>query len=203
MLAACNLVAPTLPPTLAESEETTQFVTVPTRQAWVQAPGALLVTQRTLVNSLEQRIGLVNRTGAPGDNVIVLRARYVTGQQQGRFQLDEFRRRLDGLPAPFATLTPGDLFTETDDLGPFFWAERRVGSGTVCVLGLRRLDSTTRQMPGNTNVMDVMMRNCVNGEADQALAPILSGNIAGWGRAGGASGAEGITLLSPLSGPTP
>lgn len=203
MLAACNFLTPGFAPNLAKSEKTTQFFTVSSNKAWVRAPGALLVTQRELVNNLEQRIGLVNRTGVPGDNLIVLQARFVNEQNQGRFQLDEFRRQLDGLPAPFASVTSGELFTETDDLGAFFWTERRVGSGTVCVLGLRRLDSATRQLPGNANVMDVMLRNCVNGEADTALAPIMSRSIAASGHTGGGAAEIDITLLSPLAGPTP
>jgi len=199
----CTLVPSQLPPTLADAELTTQFVTVPSNQAWVRAPGAVVVMERGLLNSMEQRIGLVNHTAAPGDNMLVLRARVVEGQQQGRFRFDEFLRRVDGLPAPFGALKPGDLFTDADELGVFFWAENRSGSSTVCVLGLRRLDSTMRQLPGNTNVMDVMLRNCVNGDVEQAIEPIMAVNIGNLASGGKTASSGGIRMLSPLAGPTP
>lgn len=202
-LSACNLVPPQLPPLLTEVEETTQFVPVPLGQAWVNAPGAVIVTERGLVNSLEQRIGLENRTAVSGDNMLTLRARVVEGQQQGRFRYEEFLRRIGGLPAPFGALKPGDLLTGEDDLGTYFWAENRAGANTVCVLGLRRLGTGIRQMPGNTNVMDVMLRNCVNGEAEQALEPLMAASIGYIPGVGTTPDRGGIEMLSPLAGPTP
>lgn len=202
-LCACNLVAPQLPPMLAEVEETTQFVTVPLGQAWVSAPEAVIVTERGLVNSMEQRIGLVNRTAVSGDNVLTLRARVVQGQQQGRFRFDEFLRRIGGLPDPFSALKPGELFSGEDDLGTYFWAEHRAGANTICVLGLRRLGTGIRQMPGDTNVMDVMLRNCVTGDVDQALEPIMATSIGNVSGARTTTESSRIQMLSPLAGPTP
>ncbi|WP_349039251.1 hypothetical protein [Pseudotabrizicola sp. 4114] len=194
---------PQLPPMLGEVEETTQFVTVPLGQAWVNAPGAVIVTERGLVNSLEQRIGLVNRTAVRGDNMLTLRARVVQGQQEGRFRFDEFLRRIGGLPDPFSTLKSGDLLTGEDELGPYFWAENRVGGNTICVLGLRRLGTGMRQMPGDTNVMDVMLRNCVAGDAEQALEPIMAASIGYISGVATTQDSRGIEMLSPLAGPTP
>ena len=202
-LAACNVVPPQLSPMLDEVEETTAFATVPLSRAWVNVPEALLVTERGLVNSREQRIGLANRTTVSGDNVMTLRARVAQGQQEGRFRYEEFLRRIGGLPEPFTTLQAGDLLTGEDELGTYFWGESRLGANTVCVLGLRRLGTGFRQMPGNTNVMDVMLRNCVNGDAEQALAPLWASSIGYVSGVGAAETRGRIEMLSPLAGPTP
>lgn len=202
-LSACNLVPPQLGPTLEETEETVQFVTVPLNQTWVYVPGAVVATERGLVNSQEQRIGLANHTGVAGDNVLLLRARVVQGQQQGRLRYEEFLRRSGGLPGPFTAMKPGDLMTGEDDLGPYFWAEQRLGANTICVLALRRLDSGMRQMPGDTNVLDVMLRNCVNGTAEQALAPVMAANIGNYPGGSAARTPGSSRMLSPLAGPTP
>jgi hypothetical protein len=203
VLASCNTVMPQLPPELAEAEATNQFVTVPLSQAWLHVPKAVIVTERGLVNSMEQRIGLVNRTAVSGDNVMVLRARVVQGQRQGRFRYDEFVRRIGGLPAPFTDMKSGDLATGEDALGTYLWAENRSGANTICVLGLRRLDAGMQQLPDDTNVLDVMMRNCVNGDLEQALAPMMASSISNIASAGSAAPSGGIQMLSPLAGPTP
>lgn len=202
-LAGCNLAMPQLPPGLEEAEQTSQFVTVPRGKAWLHVPSAVVVTERGLVNSMEQRIGLANRTAVAGDNMITLRARVVPGQTQGRFRYEEFLRRVGGLPQPFAALKSGDLLTGEDELGTYLWAERRMGPDTLCVLGLRRLDSGMQQMPGETNVLDMMMRNCVNGDAERALAPMMAVNIGNMAGAGDGPNTKGIKMLSPLAGPTP
>lgn len=203
MVGACNLTTSELSPSLSEAEETTQFVTVPLRQSWVHAPGAVVVTERGLVDSMEQRIGLANQTTIPGDNMITLRARALQGQMLGRFRYEEFLRRVGGLPVPFTALKSGDLSTGEDELGTYLWAESRSGANTICVLGLRRLDTGMEQMPGGTNVVDMLMRNCVNGTVEQALAPMMATTIANIAAAGAAPTAQGIQMLSPLAGPTP
>jgi hypothetical protein len=202
-LQACNLTMPQIPPTLAEAEATNQFVTVPLGQAWVHAPSAVVVTERGLVNSREQRIGLVNRTAVSGDNMMILRASVVPGQQLGRLRFEEFVRRIGGLPEPFTKMQSGDLLTAEDELGVYMWAEERIGANTVCVLGLRRLDTGMQQMPGDTNVLDMMMRNCVNGEVEQALKPMMATTIGNMAGANTSPTDIGIRMLSPLAAPSP
>ncbi|MDB5666439.1 hypothetical protein [Cypionkella sp.] len=202
-LLGCNLAPAQLPPFLSDVEDTTAFIAVPTGQAWINAPAAIVVTERGLTNSREQRIGLVNQTAVRGDNMMTLRARVVDGQMQGRFRYEEFLRRIGGLPAPFTAMKSGDLLTGEDALGMYLWAENRIGSNTICVLGLRRLDTGMRQMPGDTNVLDVMMRNCVNGDVDAALEPMMASSIGNAAGAAAASAEGSIQMLSPLAGPTP
>jgi hypothetical protein len=206
--AACDIVPfsivlpTTLPPSLVETEENSQFSILPLNRMWVQVPGALVATQRGLVNSMEQRIGLANQTTSPGDNYVQLRARFRQGHEIGRFRYDEFLRRIGGLPEPFSDMKPGDLLTGEDDLGVYFWAEQTDG-GTNCVLAIRRLDSGMRQMPGDTNVLDVLLRNCVNGTVEQALKPIMASSIGNYPGAGASLPEGSSRMLSPLAGPTP
>ena len=202
-LSACDLVAPQMPPTFDEVEDTAQFVSIPLNATWVFAPGAVTALQRNLLNSWEQRIGLPNRTTVPGDNALRLRARFVPGQDTGRFVYEEFLRRIGGLPAPFTAMKSGDLLSADDALGTYFWAEYRYGDSTICVLGLRRLNAGTRQMPGNTNALDVVLRNCVNGTAQDALKPITAANVGNYPGGSFAGASAPVRMLSPLAGPTP
>ncbi|MDO9526667.1 MAG: hypothetical protein Q7J57_14200 [Gemmobacter sp.] len=199
LLTACELAPIDLPVTLVQAEETTQFIAVPLHQAWVAAPGAIFVSERDLVNSVEQRIGLANHTLAAGDNLLTLRAR----TRGGRLVYDEFLRRVGGLPEPFTSLTPGDLLTGEDALGPYLWAEERRGESTICVLAFRRLDSGARQMPGRSTVMDVMLRNCVNGDVEQALGPIMAASVGNHPVYSKTPAKGAVRMLSPLAGPTP
>jgi hypothetical protein len=191
-----------LPQSLVEAEQTTPFVMVPLNRMWVQVPGAIVATERGLVDSIEQRIGLVNQTAMAGDNYVQLRARIPQGREQGRLRYEEFMRRIGGLPAPFTAMKAGDLLTGEDALGVYLWAEQTNG-GTSCVLALRRLDSGMRQMPGDTSVMDVLLRNCVNGSVEQALYPIMAENIGNYPGGSASQTTGGSRMLSPLAGPTP
>ncbi|WP_081615031.1 calcium-binding protein [Paracoccus sp. N5] len=42
---------------------------------------------------------------------------------------------------------------------------------------MRRLNAGMRQLPGDAGVMDIMLRNCVPGDQQQALAPLLADSI--------------------------
>ena len=201
-LSACQLVMPQLSLTLDQTESTNQFVSVPLNTIWVSTPDAVTAMQRGLVNSWEQRIGLTNRTAAPGDNMLVLLARSLPGQDAGRFVYEEFLQRIGGLPEPFTDMKSGDLQPGEDALGPYFWAQKRYGDNAFCVLALRRLTSDVRQLPYNTSVMDVMLRNCAPGTVDDALKPITAASIGNF--SGTSSTAPGsVRMLSPLAGPTP
>lgn len=198
-LSACMIEPPKLPQTLAEAEETTPLVAVPPSQAWVNPAGLTSVLQRGLVNGSEQRIGLANSTPVPGDNLMILRTRRTFGQT-GRFRFDEFMKRVGEVPAPFADLRAGDLRTGQDGIGTYFWAEQRMGAETLCILGLSRLGAGGRQLPGDADALDILVRNCVNGTTDEALAPLLEASVGGTPMTGGAPGES--RMLSPLAGPT-
>ena len=203
MLAGCNVTPPRLAPTLVTTEQTVQFTAVPLQRAWINIPTALVIIQRGLAGSMEQRIGLPNTSTVQGDNMVLLRARRPDRDRSGRLAFAEFLDRAGGAPAPFATLESGDLLTGEDSLGPYFWAEKRSGNDTICVLALRRLTSGTRQLPRDYNVLDVMMRNCVTGPLDLALAPITATHLGfAYGVSDAATSGKS-RMLSPLAGPTP
>lgn len=182
-----------------EAEERLPMQAVPVANAWISAPGTQLVLQRELGFGSEQRISLINQTSVPGDNLIVLRTRSGMGSR-GNLRFEEFLRRVGDVPFPFEDLESGELVSGEDEFGSYLWAEERYGADTVCVLGIRRVDSSMRQIPGNDTIMDVMLRNCVNGTPQDALRPLLAENVAV--PAVAQSGGDEGRLLSPLSGPT-
>lgn len=184
--------------TSRELREQTPFVPVATSQSWINAPGVVMVVQRGLRGESQQRVALSNRSGVPGENVIVMRAQVRNGNA-GRFVYEEFMRSIDGPPEPFTDVGSGDLLTEEDDLGPYFWTEERVGDSTVCVLGIRRITSAQRLLPGGATVLDIMLRNCVPGDAQAALAPLSDGSVSAPPSAGVEAGTSRV--LSPLAAP--
>lgn len=182
-----------------ETEERIPMQPVSVANAWISAPETQLVLQRDLGFGSEQRISLRNRTPVPGDNLIVLRTR--SGMRsRGTLRFEEFMRRLGEIPLPFKDVTSGELISAEDELGNYLWTEERFGADTICVLGMRRLDSSMRQIPGGGAVMDVMLRNCVVGTAEEALQPLLAGSVAVPALA--QSGTDQDRLISPLAGPT-
>lgn len=202
LVAACDGLPPKLPNRLEVNEETVPYKTIPLSQVWVSVPGALVASSRGLNASIEQRVGLANPTAIQGDNYMLLLARGRSGISAGRFQFEEFLNRVGELPTPFTKVTPGDLKVGEDSLGDYFWAEYRTGVNTMCVLGLRRLDTMVRQMPRNYEVIDIMLRNCVNGTVEDALKPISAEYLAG--TAATASGpSNNSRMISPLAAPTP
>lgn len=178
--------------------ERTPFASLSPAQAWINAPDMRSVLQRDLGNGLEQRIGLANATAVPGDNLVMLRTRNVVSGF-GRLRFESLVDSFGGLPQPFSDLSSGDLLQGDDGVGAYFWATRMVGNAT-CVLGMRRLNAGMRQLPGDAGVMDILLRNCVPGDQQQALAPLLADSI---GVAPIARDPQGSSrLLSPLAAPS-
>jgi hypothetical protein len=168
-------------------------------QAWINAPEAQMVLQRELPRTTEQRISLRNRTLVPGDNLMALRTRSGL-RARGPLRFEELVRWVGEIPAPFANVTPGEMISDSDELGSYLWTEEAFGNDTLCVLGIRRVDSSMRQIPSRDDVMDVMLRNCVIGTAEDALQPLLAGSITSPALAQVGSGET--RLISPLAGPT-
>lgn len=182
-----------------ETEERIPLQPVSLANAWISAPETQLVLQRDLGFGSEQRISLRNQTSVPGDNLVVLRTR--SGMRsRGNLRFEEFMRRVGEIPFPFKDVTSGELISAEDELGNYLWTEERFGADTICVLGIRRADSSMRQIPSGGAVMDVMLRNCVVGTAEEALQPLLAGSVAVPALA--QSGTDQDRLISPLAGPT-
>ncbi|MFD1913074.1 hypothetical protein [Halodurantibacterium flavum] len=184
------------------SEETQQYVVVPEARSWVRAPESLITIERVVGADGEQRIALENNTSLRGDNFLWLRAR-APGRSTAPLRLSEFLERTGGAPYPFTQIRDGDLSSGEDSLGPYVWAEQRSGVNTICVLGLRRITQAGRVMPQGTTVIDVMMRNCVEGTPAQALAPLRDERLAYFPATSGNLRASGNRNLSPLAAPLP
>lgn len=182
-------------PGLETLENTVEYVVVPATRAMVSAPQALVVFERNLGGAVEQRIVLENATAVRGDNVIHVRAQTDRTAELGRFNFDEIEARFGGLPAPFERLSEGGLSSGTDDLGSFVYARETVGTSTICVLVMRRMGLGARPLPTGTQAIDVMMRNCVNGTVEQALAPMSARALSVSGTAGA------VNTLSPYAAP--
>ncbi|HPD91744.1 MAG: hypothetical protein H6900_10130 [Rhodobacter sp.] len=182
-------------PGMETLENTVEYTIVPASRAMVNAPQALVVFERNLGGALEQRIVLPNATAVRGDNVLHVRAQNARSAELGRLDFNEVATRFGGLPAPFQQLNEGSLSSGSDSLGNYVYARETIGTDTNCVLVLRRLGVGARPLPRGTQALDVMMRNCVNGTVQEALAPMGDRALAITGAAG-----SGQTL-SPYAAP--
>ena len=199
-LVACDVVQTMVPANSGVAQLTVPFVAISSSSYWAREPLALVGMERDLGSEDEQVLGLVNDTTLKGDNFLLFLAGAQDGTDQPAFRLDTFVTRAGGAPSPFAGISDRDLRSGSDIMGSYFWLEYRSGSQTNCVLAIRRLGVGSRILPGRANTMDVMLRNCVLGSIDLALAPILADRI---GSAWGASDPASSLLMSPLAGPMP
>ncbi|MCB1390992.1 MAG: hypothetical protein KDK12_17895 [Rhodobacteraceae bacterium] len=182
-------------PNMEALENTVEYTVVQPSRAMVNAPEALLIFERNLDGAIEQRIILPNATSVRGDNLLHIRAQTGRSTELNRLDFDDMRTRFGGLPVPFDRLTSSSLSTGSDSLGTYMYASESVGTNTLCVLVLRRMGVGARPLPRGTQALDVMMRNCVNGSLEQALAPMGQGAFA----VGGAR--SNVLTLSPHAAP--
>jgi len=181
---------------IAVLESTVEHAIVSPARAMIHAPTALLVLERNLAGAIEQRIVLPNPTAVRGDNVLQVRAQTAASIRGDEFGFAEVATRFGGLPAPFEGLDPAMLLSGSDALGNYVYARQTLGTETTCVLVLRRLAPTARPLPRGTNSLDMMLRNCVVGGVEQALAPI-DPRLLGVGGAPQAA----VYTLSPFAAP--
>lgn len=172
-LSACGVRLPgdtDSPTELAEA--VTEFRVVPASRAFISIPSALLVMERDLGGAIEQRITLPNQTSLAGENTIMLRAQKGSLARGTRFVLSEQIMQFGGAPRPFTGLSEGDLTATSDSFGDITYSTIRPGGDVVCVLAFRRTQTASRALPRGTGALDIMMRNCVSGSVERALAPI-------------------------------
>lgn len=182
-------------PGMETLENTVEYTLVPATRAMIYVPDALLVLERNLGGAVEQRIVLPNATAVRGDNLVLIRAQNARSARLDQFSMDEIATRFGGLPAPFTQLNEGALNSGTDPLGSFVYASETLGTNTVCVLVMRRMGVGARPLPQGASALDVIMRNCVNGTVQEALAPTSA-------RALAVSGTPGASnSLSPYAAP--
>lgn len=184
-------------PAIETLQHTTEFGVVPASRALVHTPQALLVLERNLGGAVDQRIVLPNNTTLRGDNLLSIRAQTEISARPTEFNLAEIEARFGGLPAPFRDIDPGRLLSGTDSLGSYVYARENIGTDTVCVLVLRRIPAGARPLPRGVHALDVMLRNCVIGTLEQALAPMSDRSLAI------AAAPQGtVYTLSPFAAPT-
>jgi hypothetical protein len=181
--------------------ETTQFQMVAPSQAWVTAPGALLAMERRMAGVAEQRITLPNDTSFQGENFLFLVARQSGAGRSARYGLEGMFTRDDVDTYPFANLSDGEMMGAQDSLGTYNWTMKDVGGGIVCVVGVRTIRYPARLLPQGASAMDVMLRNCVRGSRELALAPFGADRLGQAAGAAGYSTAASPRMLSPLAAP--
>lgn len=183
-------------PDIAVLERTTEYAIIPASRALVHMPDAILVMQRSFGEAVDQKIVLPNDTALRGDNTIRLRAQTRATARLHEFSYSEIIARFGGLPAPFGDLTESNLRSGRDALGSYVYATEAVGVDTSCALVMRRLTGAARPLPRGTQALDIVMRNCVQGSKEKAMAPLRE-------RALGVSGGSqrDIHTMSPHAAP--
>ena len=200
MLAACGSFPLTYTEFQARLDEA-PYVQQPLSSAWIRVPEAQLVLERRFRSVTEQRILLPNRTALRGENFVLLHSEASPLSVGGRFRPTELMASAGGTPYPFERFEDLAFRTTTDALGTMSWASWSNHAGLNCVLAFRRLDATTRTLMSGTGAMDMMLRNCIHGSEDAALAPI--GPEAVGFAAITTEPAAAPQMLSPLAGPLP
>lgn len=175
LLAGCQGLIPAnvtgeSPTALAEA--LTEFRVVPASRAFINAPQALLVLERDLGGAVEQRITLPNTSSLAGENVVLLRAQTSRTASASRLVLEDVLIQFGGAPTPFSGITESGLTATSDQYGDITYTTVRPGGDLVCVLAFRRTQIASRALPPGTSSLDIMLRNCVSGALDRALAPI-------------------------------
>lgn len=173
VLTACGIRLPgnnESPTELAEA--VTEFRVVPASRAFISIPQALVVMERDLGGAVEQRATLPNETTLAGENMIMLRAQQANFARGTRFVLSEQLAQFGGAPSPFSAVSEGALTATSDSFGDITYTAIRPGGDVVCVLAFRRTQTGSRALPSGSRALDIMLRNCVSGSVEKALAPI-------------------------------
>lgn len=184
----------------ASSAVQQEWTIIPLTRVWISAPDARLAIQRWQDGAHEQRVALPNVTAMPGDNFIYLRS--ITRRSPGRMRINTLIEQSGGLPVPFRPADLTVMRTREDGVGAVIWAEWTSGAGTLCVLAIRRMTQRDRILPPGTSALDAVMRNCVTGSTEEALAPLIGNSaLLPASARGGQHGMQ--PPLSPLAAPLP
>lgn len=207
LLAGCGglplsvpVTLPLGPSDLQSAVSRTEWVIVPQSRAWIRLPGSGLVMERRFGPVAEQRVTLPNRTTLHGDNFIYLRA--IRSDAPGVIRLEQALEQAGGLPQPFSRDDLSVMRSRTDELGALSWTEWSSGAGTTCVFALRRMTVSARILPRDAGALDMVMRNCVPGEVDAALAP-AGADAVGFSAGARPAGHTPQRTLSTLAAPAP
>lgn len=176
MLIGCEVVGNVSRDSPTELQEAlTEYRPVAVSRSYINVPNAIMVLERDLGDALEQRITLPNSTSLAGENVIMLRAQVSGHGARSRLQLNEVLKQFGGVPGPFTSVSDGAMMSRSDAHGDIVYSVMRPGGDLTCVLAFRRSQTGGRALPRGARALDIMMRNCVSGSAEEALAPIGQG----------------------------
>ena len=184
-------------PAIQTMEHSAELLVVPPSRALVHIQDTMLVLERNMGSALEQRIFIPNGTAIRGDNVLYLRAQTDISARPHEFNFEEISARLGGLPTPFERTNLGGLLSGSDSMGSYVYVRENIGIDTVCVLVMRRVTGNARPMPRGVHAIDIILRNCVVGSLEQALAPMGDRALA---QAAAPQGT--VYTLSPFAAPT-
>jgi hypothetical protein len=163
---------------LSETTTKAQFTRGNLDRVWAVPPGAMIMVQRSWNGEYEQLVGLENQSTLKGDNFLWLNANDGSpGQVNKGLDLKRLIQRFGDIPSPFTKIDSNNLNVASDGLGSYFWQEYSAGPQTTCVFAMRRIGAGARAVPSGTRVLDLVLRNCVNGSATEALAPILGSQV--------------------------
>lgn len=171
----------------------------PIAEAWVNSPRSQLLLERRASGIAEQRLTLPNHTAQRGENLMHIRA-VSREAHAARFDLDRTLGFIDGVPTPFSQGDLDVMLSRVDSAGALHWAEWTNGAGVTCALAFRRLDVGARVLPRGAAALDLVMRNCVNGDIEEALLPVAPQVVAYPAPPGLSDGAP-VRTLSPLAAP--
>lgn len=181
-----------------DKEDDMPYSLVSPGQSWISVPQSQVVVQRSVRGATEQVVGLPSKTAVPGEDQIIMYA-YPPGYLgSGLLHFADIKKMLGKLPHPFEDASEDGFVAGQDSLGDYVWQAKEYGSVT-CVLALRRIDSTRRALPQGVQSLDLVLRNCVFGSSDDALAPIMEANLAASSAAGSGTGSS--RMMSPLAAP--
>lgn len=181
-------------------ERTTPWRAVPLDEVWTHQPTALVALGRDLGQQAEQLVGLPNETAVRGDNVLLMRAHRRNSPIVSVPELEEFLRRAKDLVEPFDGPIEGQLQRGEDRAGPYVWAEKVADHGARCVLAMRRVRRDAALLDPDFVALDITLRNCVDGDFAEAIAPVGYRYIAVANPGPGVATPRGI---SHLAGPLP
>lgn len=170
---------------------------IPVSSAWVAASDGMVATQRTTRSAIYQRVLLPNATPLPGDNVLYLRTTRAAGFRGGALREGDIADVTGGIPPPFEQFEGTAIRTRVDDAGALLWTQEWVSGIYLCVLAARRMTFEQRVIPAQGDMLDVVLRNCVQtDDPEQALRPIHASAML-FPRGVYAEGRAG--MLSPLA----
>lgn len=197
LLAGCHAIDATIQAQGAGATGVERTRMIPVAAAWVAATDGVVATQRIASSAIYQRVLLPNATPLPGDNVLYMRVTRAAGFRGGALREADIADVTGGIPPPFEGFEGTTIRSRVDDAGALLWTQEWVSGIYLCVLAARRMTFEQRVIPAQGDMLDVVLRNCVQtDDPELALRPIRASAML-FPRGAYADGRAG--MLSPLA----